>query len=142
MAHRFFNFQVAAKGAVLTTICCTALLRLYAPTSLTYVASQSAVIFDVAASVLLGLALIGWLDIFVTDAFGRKILKSIDGQSRHKLCTMYYGFIAGVYMILCFVGLDVSVPQHWILLGNYFGVSVFTLVLAIAIAFEDRKPGG
>ena len=47
---------------------------------------------------------------------------------------MYYGFIAGVYMILCFVGLDVSVPQHWILLGNYFGVGSDMVTILEGIA--------
>jgi len=142
MMRRFFNHATVAKGLVLTTMTCTAMLSLFAPASLTAVAADKSGSFgDFLAYVGLALCAIGWGDVLVNDLLGRDLFVRMNQQSRHKLCVLLYSGIAALYAIFTFAALDWRVNTSWILILDYILVAFFTAVLAVSIAMEKRdKP--
>jgi hypothetical protein len=140
--HRFFNHATAAKGLVLATLTCTAMLALWAPSSLTAMAADpSGAIGDFIAYLGLALCVVGWSDVLWTDLLGKQILPRMNAKRRHKLCVLLYSAMGALYAIFAFVALDWRVNTSWILILDYVLVAIFTGGLSVAIAMEKRdKP--
>lgn len=88
--------------------------------------------------VMLALSLVGWADIFYTDTTGRLILPSLDTGVRHRLCTALYSSISGLYLVLAFTAVDLSIHTSWILFCYYVGNGAFGAVFSVSVAAEDR----
>ena len=142
MMHRFFNHATVAKGLVLTTMTCTAMLSLFAPTSLTAVSADKSGHFgDFLAYVGLVLCGFGWGDVVFNDLIGYEPFVNLSREARHKTCVLLYSAIASLYAIFTFAALDWRVNTSWILVLDYLLVAFFTAVLVVSIALEKRdKP--
>jgi hypothetical protein len=132
--------SIAAKALALTTMTTTAMLRLFAPTSLTATASEHAPLASPIAWMMLALVVIGWVDIIVHDLLGRDLLPRLSVKTRHKGCVLFYMTLASTYWIFAFAALKAPVSPGAILIGNYLACGLWILVLAAAIAQEDRSP--
>lgn len=140
MSDRFSQPRLAAmaaKGLMLTTVCATASLQLWAPTSLTARAADGW-LGDALAVAMLLLAAVGWADILYTDLAGRVILPSLPQRWRHPLCVLLYSLLAGCYLVFAFVAMQPAVPTSWILIVDYVVVAACGGVLAVSIAQEQR----
>ena len=132
-------YPIVAKALAMTTMTTTAFLRLYAPTSLTAMASDHALLADPIAWAMLAMSVIGWADIIAHDVLGRDLLPNVPTKARHKGCVLFYIFGAAVYWIFAFAALGSSISPGAILISNYMLCGLCLLGLAGAIAQEDRR---
>ena len=132
-------YPIVAKALAMTTMTTTAFLRLYAPTSLTAMASEHAPLADPIAWAMLSMAAIGWADIIIHDVLGRDLLPKVPAKARHKGCVLFYIFGAAVYWIFAFAALGSSSFPGAILISNYMLCGLCLLGLAGAIAQEERR---
>ncbi len=129
---------LSAKGLFLTAVCTTSALSLLSPNSLTASASI-APMGDVVSLVMLALSLAGWADVAYTDTTGRLLLPSLPHAVRHRLCTALYSALSGLYLVLAFTAVDLSVHTSWILFCYYVGTGVFGAVFSVSVAMEERE---
>jgi hypothetical protein len=129
---------LSAKGLFLTAVCTTSALSLLSPNSLTAAASL-APMGDAVSLIMFALSLVGWADVVYTDTTGRLLLPAIPQGVRHRLCTSLYSSISGLYLVLAFTAVDLSVHTSWILFCYYVGTGVFGAVFSVSVAMEGRE---
>ena len=132
-------YPIVAKALAMMTMMTTAFLRLYAPTSLTAMASDHALLADPIAWAMLAMSVIGFADIISHDVFGRDLLPKVPAKTRHKGRVLFYIFGAAVYWIFAFAALGSSISPGAILISNYMACGLCLLGLAGAIAQEDWR---
>ena len=139
--HQGVNMHAfVARGLLLTVSTWTASLQLWEATSIASRAAGGSVLIDIINLIVLGLCVIGWLDVIVHDIGGRLLLPRFPARWRHQVCVALYACIGLAYGVRAFVAS--GEPSLVVQIGMlYLLVSMFALAEAGAIAREDVAKG-
>ncbi len=130
------SYSTAARWLSLTVSTFTAMLTLWAPTSLAARVAGDGDFADWSSAATLVLCAIGWADVAWHDFHGKLIAPRIDMMIRHKVCVMLYMLLAFFFLQRAFVSAGhfaLLVPIYYILAGLGIGLTAF------AVAVEERS---
>jgi hypothetical protein len=131
-------YAIVARGLALASSTITAMLVLWAPASLSALATIDSDLVDALNYVVLTLCAVGWADVVWTDIRGRLILPKLDPHLRHHACVLLYAGLAGACGLRLFAWTD-PLSENNLILALYYGLeSILIATLAVAIALEPR----